>query len=369
MRPRPSFALLLAVVASAVALAGCGAGSPPSASGLHVPCPGPRTTFGPGNHPPACWRPYAATSPFNRVIPERPRLLAGSAAIVRELTSWGRPQALVAGHADTPRDYFHPLYWSHAGDPVYTVHCVRFSGCPVEGLRLRIPAAARAAGGADGHMAVIDARAGWEYDFWQVRSKPRTGGRMVVSFGGRTRIDGDGLGSNATAAWFGLAAGVIRAPEMEAGRIDHALFVHVRCTAGRSVYPAHPGTTAAPCSRLGVPASAAPPLGARLWLDLPLSRIAQLPVPRWRKTILAAMHRYGMIIGDTSGGNVSFGLQAESGSSYTSFGERDAWSLFAAFVAPELSSDGYVLKVDGGVDWARHLHVLAPCVSRGRCPR
>ena len=64
-----------------------------------------------------------------------------------------------------------------------------------------------------------------------------------MSHGGRTRIDGDGLNSDATAAEFGLAAGVIWGEQMKAGNIDHALFIHTRCTSGRSVYPAAAGTT------------------------------------------------------------------------------------------------------------------------------
>ena len=271
----PLFVVVAAVVATACAIALGSRGGPGArrAAPVSRSCPGPRTAFGPGHHPPACWRPYAATSPFNRAIPERPRLLAGSAAIVSELTGWGPPQQLLAGHADTSSDYFHPLYWSAPTDPVFTIRCVRFGRCPVEGLRIRVPDAARPAGGADGHLAVIDTRSGWEYDFWQVRAKPRGGGELVVSYAGRTRIDGSGLGSNATAAWFGLAAGIIRGPEMEAGTIPHALFIHVRCTAGRSVYPAHSGTTAAPCSRLGIDQTNAPPLGARLWLDRKSTRL------------------------------------------------------------------------------------------------
>ena len=100
------------------------------------------------------------------------------------------------------------------------------------------------AGGADGHMAVLQPD-GWEYDFWQVQSKPAAGGTLVVSHGGRTRTNGDGLGSDATAAEFGLAAGIVGGDEMTAGHIDHALFVNARCTSGHSVYPAAPGPPAA----------------------------------------------------------------------------------------------------------------------------
>ena len=60
----------------------------------------------------------------------------------------------------------------------------------------------------------------------------------MISWGGRTRIDGDGLGSDANAAHYGSLAGIIRAEEMRRGRIDHALFMLVRCDSGRKVYPA-----------------------------------------------------------------------------------------------------------------------------------
>ena len=183
-------AIVLGAVAAALAMGARDEPSHVTGSRAAAPaCPGPRAAFGPGNHPPACWRPYAATSPFNRVVPAGPRLAANSGAVVSRLTGWGPPQALLAGHADTRSDYFHPLYWSQPGDPVFTVHCVRFSGCPIEGRHVRIPDAARPAGGADGHLAVTDPRTGWEYDFWQVSEKPRGGGRIVISYGGRTRID------------------------------------------------------------------------------------------------------------------------------------------------------------------------------------
>ena len=43
---------------------------------------------------------------------------------------------------------------------------------------------------------------------------PRGGGRIDISWGGRTRIDGQGLDSSATAAGFGNLAGKLRAEEL-----------------------------------------------------------------------------------------------------------------------------------------------------------
>lgn len=339
-----------------------GDAAPPGTAGCS-----PYGPYHAGNRPPACWKPYAATSPFNRPIPASPRLAADSAAVVGRLRSWGRPQMLLAGHSGTSDDYFHPLYYSRASDPLFTVRCVVATrSCEVEGATVRIPEAARAAAGGDGHLAVIDQTTGWEYDFWQVRSKPAGGGTLTVSHGGRTRIDGDGLGSNATAAWFGLAAGIIRAPEMEAGTIDHALFAAIKCTAGFSVYPAQAGTTANACDDFGLSNTAAPPLGARLQLAISDAEIDALAVPAWKKPVLRALARYGLIVGDTNGGNAAWGIQGESGSSYTSFGDADPWAGLAGAAGLAPFSGMYAFDIASGVDWSR-FRVLDPCVSRGTC--
>ena len=322
----------------------------------------------PGAHPPACWKPYSAESPFNRPIPANPNLDPGSPAIVSRLLSWGAPQDLMAAHSGSDEDYFHPLYFGRPSDPVFTVRCtVAAASCEVGGEQLHIPDAAQAAGGDDGHMTVIDQASGWEYDFWQVRSKPAGGGTLTVSHGGKTRIDGDGLGSDATAAWFGLAAGIIRGPEMQAGVIDHALFAAIKCTSGTSVFPAQPGTTGNDCGDFGLPTAGAPPLGARLQLAMSDAEIDALAMPAYRKVILRALAHYGMIVGDTNGGHAAWGVQVESGGGYTSFGEADPFSAIGLAAGLEPFDGGHLAFVIGsGVDWSR-LRVVDACVSRGDC--
>jgi hypothetical protein len=49
--------------------------------------------------PPACWRPYAASSPFNQKIPRGARVAPKSARVVRRLLSLGPLQHLTAGEA------------------------------------------------------------------------------------------------------------------------------------------------------------------------------------------------------------------------------------------------------------------------------
>ena len=317
-------------------------------------------SFGVGAWPSGCWRPYSDSSPFNRALDGSPRLVANSQAIVSKVVGSG-PSNLIAGDADTQWDYSHPIYWSKPSDPLFTVRCVEDWGtCEIEGQQIRIPAAARASGGGDGHLTVIDQQSGWEYDLWQVRSKPAGGGTLSVSWGGKTRIDGDGLGSNATAANFGGAAGMIRAQELAAGRIDHALFLVVKCGSGGKVYPAD--GTGARCSD----ATNAPPMGSRFQLAMSDAQIDALVVPAWKKTILRAMARYGMYFGDTGGDG--FGLQFESGSSYTSFGVEDAMVSYARQAGVPRNSEGkYTFNVRDGVDWQRYLRVVDPCEAQATC--
>jgi hypothetical protein len=317
-------------------------------------------SFGVGAWPSGCWRPYGDSSPFNRALDGDPRVVANSQAIVSKVVGSG-PSNLIAGDADTKWDYSHPIYWSKPSDPVFTIHCAEdWGACEIEGAQVRIPDAARASGGGDGHLTVIDQQSGWEYDLWQVRDKPAGGGTLSVSWGGKTQIGGDGLGSNATAANFGGAAGVIRAQELAAGRIDHALFLVIKCGSGAKVYPAE--GTGSRCSDT----TNAPPMGSRFQLAMSDGQIDGLSVPAWKKTILRAMAHYGMYFGDTGGSG--FGLQFESGSSYTSFGVEDAMVSYARQAGVPRNGEGkYTFDVAAGVDWQHYLRVIDPCEAQGAC--
>ena len=313
-----------------------------------------------GSWPSGCWRPYADSSPFNRPLPPSPRLLDGSAAIVRELAP--APDKLTVGNSDTRWDYSHPIYYSSPCDPEFTLHCYESSWgrCPIEGHRVRIPDRARPASGEDAHLTVVDAGSGWEYDLYKVRSKPAGGGTLEFRWGGLTRLDGPGNGSGATVSGFGNLAGIIRAQELAAGEINHALFMVIQCSSGKTVYPATGGAG----SRCTNPAGA-PPMGARFQLDMSDAEIGSLRVPAWKKTILRAMARYGMYFGDTGSGG--WGLQMESGASYTSFGFEDALVTFARSAGVPGSGGDYVFDVGAGIDWRSRLRVIDPCEARGDC--
>jgi hypothetical protein len=330
-------------------------------------------SFDVGNWPGACWRPYSDASPFNRRLPANPRIAANSDEVVRHIAGWGAPTPKYqARGADYAPDYEHPYYFSRPTDPEFTIHCVKDygAGCGIEGMKIRIPDDAKAANADDGHMAVIDQATNWEYDFWQVRSKPRGGGRLDVSWGGRTRIgtpDALGLDGGGTASGFAHLAGVIRAPEVEALEIPHALFVVVKCDSGRTVYPAD-DDAGSPCSGKGEPNATAPAMGQHLQLDMTDEQIDALGAPPLQRAVLRAMARYGMFVGDTGGD--PWNLYFESDNTYTSFGfEPQVRSAFQALGARHYADQTYnSWNIDTvPVDWARYLRVVDPCVSAGTC--
>lgn len=323
---------------------------------------------------PACRRPYSADSPFNQRLGDSPRLAPDSSTTVARVFGLGAVTPAVFG--DSARDGGVAIYRSRPHDPLYTLHCTKPWGrCEIEGARVRIPAAARPAGVwpdrgdvSDGHLTVVDPRSMQEYDLWNVESKPPRGGRLAFAWGGRTRIDGGGLGSAAVASGRAGLAGVVRARELVSGRIDHALSMVVPCTQGR-VYPANGQGLS--CASLGLPATGAPAMGARLQLAMSDRQIAALQLPRWQRGILRALSRYGAFVSDTNGQSHA-GFEYESPADYGSFGDADPRIALAKRlgVQPEdFNHNGqleYWLPFSAAVDWGR-MRVIAPCVSRETC--
>ena len=324
--------------------------------------------FGGNVLPPGTWHPYALTSPFN-LSTAGGEVVANSAAYVKEALSWGMPATMVAGNAGQSDDWGHPTFYAQYTDPVYTLEATKPWGYnALDGLKIRIPAKARPAGSKDGHMTVISP-GGMEYDFWQATVPPAGGGTFNFSWGGRTRVDGSGLGSGGTASGFGNLAGMIRAPELAAGHINHALFIVLKCTArdtnfgfgakmyanGMSsyVYPATDGGTSCPEGTAG-----AVPLGTRFELAMTNTQISELSVPGWKKTILRALAHYGGYVGDTGGPGFTF--MFESSTTYTALGLPDRLVQFAQNHNVPYSNGRYHFEMGSGVEWEKYLRVLAP---------
>ena len=387
--------------------------------------------FGPGNWPPATWRPYADSSPFNKPLPADPKIAASSSRIVDRIidnvpygTSNGgiardnRPNHLVV-HKDGSSG--EPTYYSRPTDPLFTLHCTytRWGVCPLEGRQVRIPVGAQTEGNQaaantnstgeywtqpDAHMTIVDQDTNTEFDLWQVHTNPipAGGGDLYFSWGGLTDFDGNGLASDelkkdssgnpvpnavvgdATAARFGSLAGRVRAEEFAAGEINHALFIGVDCDSNSYVYPAR--KSGRPCSQVTLPDGSklsntdAPPMGTRLQLNMTASEIDALPVPKWKKTLLRAMHEHGAYIGDT-GSRGYFSIEMESGNQYSSLGYDSQWNAFAAnngwpLMQPDAGYPferyhGDMSNNADGIDWKKQvwskLRVIDPCVSQGTC--
>jgi hypothetical protein len=314
-------------------------------------------------------------------------VLRNSAAIVDHLIEEGGPHpgSIVVRPGD-PADGGVPIYWSRPSDPLITLRCrdsALSARCPLDGMRVRIPAGAQPAGGYDpppwdhdAHMAIVEPKSGWEYDLYNAQS--RTEARIRFSTGGRTRIDGKGLGPAANAARYGLLGGLIRMQELQAGVINHALAMVVPCTDGHPVYPAR-GDGRVCAQRRNQPA-----MGAHFRLQMTEGQIEALQVPEWQRTILEALAKYGAYVSDTAGReSPSWAFEIESPSTYESFpgygGKRNPWARFASRsgIAPEPApaGDQYrfywtrngTLNGPPSISWQRRLRVLGACAARGTC--
>lgn len=295
-------------------------------------------------------------------------MATNSAAIVKKVLSWSLPGNQATGEAETPEDWGHPTFFAQPSDPVYTLHATEPWGAnPIQGMRIPVPADARPSGSEDGHMTIVTPE-GWEYDLWRAQAPPAGGGTLTFAWGGRTRIDGNGLESGGTASGFGNLAGMIRAPELIAGKINHALFLTVRCASGNTsfgygtvantkassyVYPASAGGSTCPAGETN-----APPLGARFSLAMTNSQIQALAVPEWKKTILTALAHYGGYVGDTGG--PGFGFMFESSTTYVALGLPDPLVSFAEENGLPTWEGRYVFDMASGVEWEKYLQVLVP---------
>jgi hypothetical protein len=215
----------------------------------------------------------------------------------------------------------------------------------------------------DAHMTIVDQTTGWEYDFWAVQEK--ADGVVTIGWGGRTRIDGDGLGSGGVAAGFGNLAGIIRAPEFASGHIDHALTIAVPCVSGT----AWPATGRAyECDQHGMSSSNRLELGSRVQLEISDAELARLPT--WQRGIARALRDYGAYVNDTTGQEDQWGPSLEAAATYMDFGRPDP----AASVGPsddtgDYNHNGYRetwFYLSKRIDWS-NLRVLAPCDPAAGC--
>jgi hypothetical protein len=358
----PSLAVpFYAEATEADAGARAGVSEPPLAKRKLAGCQPEFGSFATGNWPSACWRPYGPSSPFNVPIPANPVLSPESTAIIRYMTKrhWAFESNERGGNFTWDNRGSRPVYWPKSSDPLVKVTCR--GGAPCQpGMQLHIPAGARPEEQSDAHMTIVEQKAGLEYDFWRA-TKPANG-QMTVSAGNSIPIgagSGTGLGGYASASYLGLLGGTVRASELAAGKIEHALTTTVQCVQSQDVWPSPAsGTGDSICRRH----RAGPHLSNLLQLNMSEAEIAATGAPPWQRTIMQAMAHYGVYVVDTNGSHeTAMRIFAEDDLSFTSFGYPGQMNEFVR------SAGGVNGMLTGVHIDVSKLRVIAPCVPERTC--
>ncbi len=264
-----------------------------------------------------------------------------------------------------PNDFNPPVYIAHNSDPVYTIHCMYYSGCPLEGVQAHIPRGAEPAGNLgyttftddgshDQHLAVRNVDSGVEVDTWLTPQPGGTGGTLNVGYGGMYPLSSGGFNQpgGATAAGFALSAGRVRPVDLLAKHIPYAIFMVTPCENGH-VYPASGNDNGA--------VAGCPPLGSHVWLDSTPADVAASGAAPDFQVILNALHEYGGYIGDRCG-SCNLGIGLEGGVSYTAFNQPSPWAPIAAHFPTESPTGSYseyhILISSGSIDLSKHLHFI-----------
>jgi len=292
---------------------------------------------------------------------------------------WAAANNYAPQNFDALSVYGHPTYFASSSDRVLTIHCTVYACSEIEGMEVHVPAGAIPTGGSDRHIAVVQPDGSRVIDLWQAETPPLFG-VWNVSSGGGSRLDGDGLVADvngdgvvgtaqATSARWSLAAGMVRAAELESRRIQHSLFATVECVNGR-VWPAlgH----ARQCSDIGLPMENAPRNGDWLWLDMTPAEIDALrytdgePLHPSMRVLLKGLAEYGTRIGDTGAYSLA---EHENQFMYTAsglanpmqaVGDAEGWTLYNG--RRHLRFRDLPAWI-----WTERLRVLDPCESRGTC--
>jgi hypothetical protein len=374
MTPDAIWSRLLAPAIAAVWLLLSGSAA---ASAAAMPCPQDFGSFSAGNWPSACWRPYGPTSPFNEELPANPRLAPYSSGVVADLVHYGNTFNR-AGRFQFDSSGRDGVYYARPSDPLVKIHCTYnwgpstcqgSNGVVVDGMKIHLPAGALPQNGADRHMTVIDQANGVEYDFDQASV---SGDTLTVWAGGQIPIGADsgtGLGVPGTAAGFSVLAGLIRAPELAANSINHALVVSIPCTEGY-VWPAQRANGLG-CGGIGQSPAAgtsAPPLGTLFQLKLSDAQIAGFRAPAWERAIMTAMAHYGLYVNDTNGGgDNAFEIEKESDQTYTTLGGQPQMSDLLRQLHGRYQGTQSGWTISGRPIPISDLRVIDPCVPHGTC--
>lgn len=300
--------LAVAVAVTALALAGCSNGSDNSSKPASGEATDAATTTAIGTADGSA-RPFAADSPWNtRVddLPTDPRsrrliALAQRRQDIEYLGSGGRrviTRKINSGPFINTRHWSDSIVESTEGMPTEVVcrQQIAYCGDGRSVSVLDIPPDAAPLPQYDGWFTVIDRDLGVAYDLWRAR---RSADGQVISYQFMRRWDLNGPGflppgtASARGSGLPLFAGVITPPEVEAGRIEHALAISLPGPA-RNKYVQPASTTD------GVGPEGSLPEGARIRLrpGVRLGRVSTGTNARVTRAIVRALKLYGAIVVD-----------------------------------------------------------------------
>lgn len=325
------------------------------------------------NQRPANLRWGSSESPFNQKVPASPKLIGNSLTKSEEMVKYmlegckasespgtfgekAFPSRFIVGNDATklPLKYLwgqRPMFYAATTDPLFTLEItekyttekglnkrkirvpnIAFPGEPEHGTRENT----------DHHMTIVVAPneegiygSGEYVDLFQVEiireeaggkklgpeEKPTgevIGGKIICSSGGCGSLLGELYSTEAgtTAPWFCTQAGLIRADELKAGKIEHAIMMDLpKEVNGGHVFPAHSNDGESKNIN-------AVPEGQWFYLDYTVKEIKEKAeakpssFPPWRVTILNAMIEYGLYDGDSADGG-SMGLYPEPFGTYS----------------------------------------------------
>lgn len=239
---------------------------------------------------------FSASSVWNAPIPASPVLDTKSATWASYLAQ--------SGHVADLYEFGTAIYEPPAGTSRYSVRTLNAPGWgldPFAGQTVPLKAGFVPSFGSDAAMAVIDWSTRRSYEFWRY---DWNGGSPYNSWGGIASVDGEGNGSGATGSGISRIAGVVRAKEMAAGVIDHALvFGSDNNCKGVYRYPATKtdgGSTASACL----------PEGARVQLDPAVNVDSIAGITPAEKIVARALQKYGAVLNDNAGARMAFAFEA-----------------------------------------------------------
>jgi hypothetical protein len=290
--------------------------------------------------------PFSATSFWNTPLAADAAVAPDSQQLVGSFNQQWRDN--YGGVSINTDDYSIPIYRVPADQATVAVSiapgCNSDAGLLGQLAAVPIPANAQSANGTDHALVIWQPATDTEWELWVAQRA--FDGSWSACWGGRIENVSQSQGVfpypyGVSASGMSYLAGAIKASELQAGRIDHALAVNVvHATRGTQVPPANrtDGNSTGPD---------AIPEGTRFRLD-PSIDVTKLGLPPGGVAIARALQEYGMYVTDKSGAVV---LTAESSAPYVAAGRPNPYDqAFAGLPA---------YQVLAGIPWDR-LQVIQP---------